>query len=447
MNSWIHQADEESKALTNARALPWSPRSGKTKAAVRSARRASLELGLHRFLVVGTTLALWDTWTSELREEWPEAKVLNLAGGSVPERIALLGREMPSEGPVVILVNWEALDRLNPALKALKPEIQGVVADEAHMAKRPGTRRAVALHAWHKAPWKRIMTGTMTPRNYADIYSQWKFLNPSRFGTSQEKFRERFCVMHPKFPGKVIAYQNLDELHRLVALDATVVDRRTVLGTPHELDVPVFVPLPPKIRKLYDELKREHTMDEVNYPNRIGRNLVLRQLTSGFQMMDGEVKWLHDAKIEGMLSNAREFYDADEPLPIFHQWTAEGDRIEWALREYKDSIVRVNGDVPVKRRLEIKKAFQEGKVAFAIWQEATDTQGISLAAADACMFYSQSYNFGTVKQAYDRIWKPEGMLRRLWIRCLGTVDDDVWSETKAKRDASERFEQGIQNAK
>lgn len=443
---WKHQLDEVSHALDPARALPWSPRSGKTKALVCSMKAAYEAYHFDRWLVIGTTLALHTQWADELADEWTEAIVINLAGGSVPARIALLSQIEAYKGPLVVLVNWEALDALNPAIdRFLRPE--GVVADEAHNAKRPGAKRSVALHHWAKARWRRTATGTLTPKNYTDIYSQWKFLNPARFGTNQEKFRERYCIMDSRFPGRVKGYVRLDELHRLVALDATVIDRRTVRGAPHELDVPVTVPLPPAARKLYEQLARKHILLGVNYPNRMSRSLAKRQLTSGYQQLDGQVKWIHNAKIEACEQNAQEFFEAQEPLVIFYQWDPEGDRLQSALQpRLVGTFARVDGNVSIKRRIEIQRAFQRGDLSTVLWQEQTDTQGISLSAADACLFYSHSYNFGTVKQARDRIWKDAGMLRYLYLRCPNTVDDDVWDNVINKQGSSERFEQGVMSA-
>lgn len=459
-----YQLEEVKKALHPARVLPWPPRTGKTRALVDSMRIAMYKLGLRRILVIAPKLASREVWQEEIQDAFTLAdmpRVLCLVDGPTPKRAEAIEDEINADypnaerWPCVIFVNPEALHTLLPVIKKWSPD--GVIADELHKFKRAGAQRSRALRSLGSTPWRRGASGTLTPRNYLDVYSQWLFVNPERFGTRLDKFRERYVISDTRYPNRVLGYINLDELHNKVALDGTPVSRDAV-GIPHEQTIIERITLSPAEMARYRKLAKQHEVEledvTLSIPHRLSRVTALQQLASGYTP-DG--KWIHKEKIDATCDLCQQFYESGEPIVVFYNFTVEGDELVRNLRlftERPDEVAYVNGRTSLDARVSILKRFgvsagsgqlRDGP-SIIVWQQSTDTQGISLAAANSCIFYSYNWNYDTVKQARDRIWKPEGSLKYIFMCVRGTIDEDILKGLDVKEDSSERFLSAVTEA-
>ena len=205
---WEHQRHEVDEHWSDpARALWFEPRTGKTRTTVEQVRRLIDERGVNRILVVGPIMALRMSWVQELRTLG--VATYDLTQGKLADRAKTLQGLRPYEDcplPRVVLVNYEALKALEPALLKWAPQV--VIADEAHLIKSPSAIRTRAMVKLGKqAAYRRALTGTPTPRSYTDLYAQFLFLDPTIFGTSKKRFENELCWMHPQWRSKVVGYK------------------------------------------------------------------------------------------------------------------------------------------------------------------------------------------------------------------------------------------------
>lgn len=94
----------------------------------------------------------------------------------------------------VAVINYESTWRLEKELAAWKPNL--IIADEGHKIKTHNISASKAMHRLGaKAGYRLLLTGTPVTNKAIDLFSQYKFLDPSVFGNSYYTFRNRYFDM------------------------------------------------------------------------------------------------------------------------------------------------------------------------------------------------------------------------------------------------------------
>lgn len=225
--------------------------------------------------------AVQHQWAKQLRvfrPEFPDATVLD---GSALQRRKGLASFAPEHAGAVLIVSYDQLplhSRLAPygAIK-LPPEHKAekelnaipwhnVIADEAHRMFNPKTR-------WTRAGWwlgqhaarRLALTGTPSENSPLDFWALLHFVAPEEW-PSRSKAQSYYMTSTPGFFGGVevtgLRWDRRDEWDRLTA--RRFLRRSKALVLP-ELPAKVYeerrVALPPKIRKVYEELRNESILD------------------------------------------------------------------------------------------------------------------------------------------------------------------------------------------
>ena len=94
-----------------------------------------------------------------------------------------------------------------------------------------------------------------------DIYSQYRALDKSIYGTSYTRFKARYAVMGGWSNTQVVDYQNQQEMTAKFYSIAYRVNATDVLDLPPLLSVTRTCELGPKARKLYRTLERDFIAD------------------------------------------------------------------------------------------------------------------------------------------------------------------------------------------
>lgn len=439
MDNWKHQQDEVNDHTHEpARALFWQARTGKTRTIVK-------QLAIKKFsrvLVTAPIMALRMSWKKELGA-LENVSVVDLTQGSTVKRTAAIA-EIPKGARVVLLVNIEALTALEPAL--LKFKAEAIVVDEAHLIKNASAQRTVTLNRLgRKAVWRRILTGTPTPRNYIDLYSQFKFLDPDVFGTSKNVFLDNYCTMHPHWHHQVIGYKNLPDLERRMKTRATRVLRDDCFDIPNILEITRAITLPPSVVEAYRKLVKAQKIEieginnqdvTINGTNRLARFTKLQQLTSGFAGSDNGAVWVHREKIAAIVDELSEHVENGEYVVVSYRFRAEGIELENTISKFfgDDAIVeRLSGDTPQRDRERITAPFdisarstgasvRRETSRILIVQEQVGGLGISLAKADHMIVASASADAAAHDQMRDRIWAPSKKITYTYMMVPGTID-------------------------
>ena len=112
-------------------------------------------------------------------------------------------------------------------------------------------------------------------------------------------------------------------------------------------------------------------------------------------------------------------------------------------KEYGDeSIVQYYGAVSVDERNEAIERFQKDPdTRFFVGNPQTGSMGITLTAASAVVYYSNSYNLEHRLQSEDRAHRIGQDKNVLYVdlRCKGTVDEKIIKALKSKKNIAQQI--------
>lgn len=438
-NLWDWQQEELCHALDPSRAFFWDPRTGKTREAVLHIYRLAAERSVRKVLVVAPQLVCQEVWEDELDALGFDH--FNLYSGRLEDRRDLLKLLKDYSRTAVVLVNWDTLYLLVEDLIKWGPEL--VVADELHYAMSAGSKRSRALQRLGKlAKYRRGLTGTPTPKHYIDLYSQYKFLDPSIFGTSKAKFLDRYVDLD--FWGRPARYKNLPELRSKMFSIASRVDRGKVWGDRPPQEITRRIELPAVARRLYDNLVTELVGKygglEIDATHKLTQLIRCQQLSAGFVADNGVVKWVHTAKIDAAIEELRDLLDSGQKVVIFYHFHPEGLAYEAAIiKEFgASSVARIGGDTPPASRHTFQERFRstaDDAPSIMLMQDSLGV-GISLKSASYAIRTSYPLSFDHFKQSNDRIYEPGKPLTYINLHAPDTVDEFARDVVTTKHTAS-----------
>lgn len=416
---WPHQAREVADhGYDKARFLAWDPRTGKTRTILEEA----LLWGGNILVVCPKTAAL--TWFDELGMRG--LSYTDLVSGSLEDRARLL--EMPVRAGVLpnlhfAIVNYDALYALEKVILKYFPP-KAVVFDEAHKIKSPGSKRTRASNRIaEKARYTRALTGTPTPKDYRDLYSQCKALDGGAlFGVRVRDFEARYCNIEwigGRYP-KLVGYRNLDELRRKwnsIASRVTEKDAFGIQPTPRTLVR--HVEFSPAQSERYYQLTRNFILDGVRHPHILARLSTAQQLT-----------W--PVKVEMVVADVEASAEAGQKTVVFYQYVEEGQAIFEAIKD--TSVARIGGDTSLKLRGELLDRFNNGPFNCLVVQQQAMGEGVPI-HADAAIFPSPDANFATHFQCQKRIFVPGKQPTYIYPMVPHTVDGFFMSILSRKSDA------------
>lgn len=430
-----HQLKSLRRGLrTGLMGLLWEPGTGKSKAIVDWVCALHMQGRLDRILIV-CPLSVIGVWEDEFDLHAPIKYRVHLFDKSdkvLPE---------PKSGILqIIVVNYDLVWRRQELVKKYDP--QCVVADESHKIKKASARRSRYMRKLNGTQFKAILTGTPTPKSFLDLYSQWVFFNPKRFGTRVEDYKDEYIRYGGYMKHQVKGYKNVDQLNRKVREDASIVLEDVLnLQEPRYQRVPVQ--LEPAAWKAYEkmafelflELKNGEVSDAKNVAVKILR---LQQITGGWIKSDeGNIHQISSAKIDALNERMENLFDADKAVVVFARFKPELDAITALGTKFDVPTYVLRGGVGREERDTSRRAFQAGSGArLFLAQIQAGGLGITLHSSHEGIFYSVTYALDEYIQACKRLQRKGqvNQVRYQHIVARSTVDIDLYSSLQAKED-------------
>lgn len=428
-------------------ALLMDPRLGKTRIDIAVTGYRFNRGEVLRWVIICPAIAR-DVWKIELQNTLGLPYQVTVIEGKSDERKGLL-RNWGQPGVLSILImNPEATWRLKKLLYKSNPD--KVTVDESHRIKNHAAKQSTTLHTLAKrASFRTIMTGTpmATP---TDIFSQFKFLDSSIFGTkwkrgrfdNEDGFLERYVATYGTGGFKPKTFKNLDELGQKVASVSFQLTRKQAGGFPQEhyqdIRFPLTNPALKNYKEMFEHLKTEvqtvQGSEEVVADIILTRLLRLQQITSGFlPSVEGDIPLGQDRIIA--LKGLMEEYPTDEPLVILCRYHYELQAISGLMPHIGRTVGTISGRIPMSERDRIKHSFQNGTINTVAAQVRSVGIAIDLSRASTAIFYSTPSSFIDYEQAKARIISREGgRISILHLVASGTVDEDVVSSIKERGD-------------
>lgn len=355
---------------------------------------------------------------------------------------------------LIAVINYEATHRegIFEALEGYAADL--IVCDESQRIKNPRAAQSRAVQMLgDNAACRLILSGTPVQNSVIDLYSQYRFLDPSVFGTNFYAFRNRYCQMGGYGGHEIVGFQHMDELTRKEHSIALRVTKAECLDLPGQTFVRRYVQLEPAARRLYTQIARA-SCAELENGEHVTASIVLTkllrlmQLTGGFIQADGGglPRPAGSAKLDALADILEDYVqEAGQKLVVFARFRPEIAAICQLLEQRGLRYGRIDGEVPMDQRGAIVEAFQQDPgVKVFVAQIQTAGLGITLHAASAAVFYSLDFNYANYAQALARIHRIGQAQPVTYIHLLAehTVDDQVLDALERKEDLARTIVDG-----
>ncbi len=391
-------------------------------------------------MLIVAPLSILSVWEAEFAQFAAFDYALAVLTGDGAKKADTL-RHMNGTALQVAVVNYESAWRMERELSAWGPDL--IVCDEGHKIKTHNISASKAMHRLGaKAGYRLLLTGTLITNKAIDVFSPYKFLNPTIFGTSFYAFRSRYFDMvgygnHTPVLKKSMEAELSARLHS-IAYRAAKAD---CLDLPETTDVVRQVELEPAARKIYRSLVKESFAElasgEVTAPNVLTRLLRLSQLTGGFLGNDenAAVQQISSAKLSAMEDILDSAVAEGQKLVIIARFLPE---IRAICKELDGRGLRyacITGEVQ-DRAAQVAQFQNDPDVPVFVGQIATAGLGLTLTAASTMVFYSLDYSMSNYEQAKARIHRVGQRNPCTYIHLIakGTVDEKVLTALRNKAD-------------
>lgn len=464
-----HQVAAIKKLLENGwgGALLMEPRTGKTKVVIDYASILHQAGKVNRVLIVGPVVAA-GVWKTQLEENCPH-KYTFLHWDRRSRAQQKKGETNRHYQPLppfgqdrldFVFLNYDAFSTpgvkrqnrrgdivrsktrggrfdMKRAIKNWQPQL--IVLDESHRIKSPSAKKSLALHSLQRVPeYRVIMTGTVVTKSKRlfDVYSQWKFLNPARFGgTNFGDFKARYgrWVAKDRYT-QWIGNRNEDELHSLIHLDSFSVTRDECYDLPKQTVQVIPVPLE-ESAETYDQMAEDmvariHTGEITEASIRLVQRLRLQQITSGLskttpsvQYPEGRLVVIGSEKLRAIQSRLEDLMEADEKVVIGALFKADIARLQALLKKMKIPTFTIQGGMKDRDREYAWRQFPKvnGGAVF-IGQPAAAGEAIDLSCASILQWYSLPSSWVQYRQFTDRIALSDRPVFIEYFLAEGTID-------------------------
>lgn len=425
--SWAHQDRAWAFLREHKVALLHLPMgSGKTRIAAEELAKP----GHTPALILTRSKVIEDgVWDRELGRVEIEALPLT---GPIVYRANSLAQWMAAGMCGAVVVNYEGCWREPLATAILRIPWRTVIADEQHHLKAAGSKVSRFAARLNTVPYRIGLSGTPMAHSPLDVYGQFRFLEPSIYGTNFNRFRNRYAVMGGFQGHQVIGYQNQAEfMRRYWLVTFQVKDDELAYSLPEDFDIPLVHDLPSSVKQLYHELETEFWAEvgssSVTIANAAVKVLRLQQLAAGHIRDDeGTVKTIHQARADA-LASWMEDVDPSEPVVVFCRFRHDLDAIANVCASLSRSYAEVSG------RTDDLTIWKEGKRTVLGVQIQAGGEGINLTRAALGVYYSVGHSLSDYLQSRARLVRPGQTrpVRFYHLTARGTVDNRVYASLKA----------------
>lgn len=473
-----HQVAAVKKLLSTGwgGALLMSPRTGKTKTTIDYGSILHAAGKVNRILIFAP-VSVMGVWEREIAAHCP-----------FPSRVTIWDKEGRKEQPLPrfgddvldwVIINYDALstpgkivryDDYGNAVRSTKRggrydiykhlerwQPQLIVLDESHRIKSPSAKKSRMLHKLGKvADYRVILTGTVVTKKKRifDVYSQWKFLNPTRFSANGKpltfaEFKEYFGVWIKRDGWQQwLKNKHEDVLHQLIHQDSFAIDRGECFDLPERTNQIIPITLY-ESAPYYDQMAEEmvariHTGEITEASIKLVQTLRLRQITSGIaktepseEYPEGRLVRVGHEKLEAMREILSDLFEADEKVVVGAHFVGDILAIQKMCQELKVKCFVLRGGVKRRQRDADIEAFRkmDGPACFVAQPQAASL-GIDLSTASICVWFSMTPSYVDFTQFEDRIALSDRPTTFMYLIAQGTVDEVLYETLQQDGDVA-----------
>lgn len=398
-----HQKETASFLSLRKRAFCFNEQGTGKTASVIWAADYLIKAGLiKRVLVICPLSIMQSAWQQDLFKFAVHRRV-DVAYGDAKKR-----NKIANSNAEFVIINYDGLPSI--AEDAIKNNLFDlIVIDEANAYKNVQTKRWKLMrklvtdktHLW-------MLTGTPAAQTPTDAYGLGKLCVPDRaprfFGDFRESVMQNFGMYRwePRPDAEKIVHELLQPAIRF--------EKKDCLDLPDVTFVEREAPLTPTQRKYYKELKDQMLLEtageEISTVNAAARMNKLLQISCGTVYSDSGAVVEFD--VSSRLNVVEEVIEeASHKVLVFAPFRHAIEMLHAHLTKAGIACDVIHGDVPVRKRTDIFKRFQEkNDLKVLVIQPQAASHGVTLTAANVIVWYAPVTSTETYLQANARIDRP-----------------------------------------
>lgn len=420
---------------------------------------AVYQIGAIRKVLIVSPASVCSVWEKELCETAAFPFTCKVMFGGKKARLKALSdlEKQCCQKLKVAVINIESVwrDGIFEALQGYDADL--IVCDESQRIKTHNAKQSKAMHRLgDMAKYKLILSGTPVQNNAIDIWSQYRFLDRTVFGDSYYAFRERYAVMGGFNNKQITGYRDMDELVRKEHSIAFRITKEEAVDLPEQTFEVRYVGMPAKERKLYEKIRKDSITElesggKVTAATVLTKLLRLQQLAGGFLVKDSNeedsnraAEQVSTAKLDALKDIIMDYVvESGKKLVVFARFIPEVNAIlklaEKILPKNKKPVA-MYGSIKKSERGSIVEQFQaDPDTVLFVGQIDTAGTGITLTAADTCVYYSKNFNYATYEQSLSRIHRIGQKNRCTYIDLVvgDSVDEKINIALRKKENLAE----------
>lgn len=410
---------------------------GKTKAALWAWDYLRSNNLCGKMLVLAPLSTLNFTWGREILQTLPHRKFVVLHGDK-KRRIARLN----DPDAEIFIINHDGLKVIQAEL-AKRTDINVLVIDELAVYRSGKSDRSKALRKLAASMgWCWGMTGSPIPNSPTDVWAQAMIVTPHTVPSRFTRFRDNLMVPVTQF--KFVPKDDAVERAFEVLQPAVRFTLDDVVELPECIERTVDVDLGDKQAKVYKALVSQCYAavqnQEITAANAGAVMNKLLQVSTGWvYTKDRSIIPLDNAKrIEALIDGVNA---TDRKVLVFVPFKHALAGISEALTSEGIEHATVSGDTSANERSHIFHAFQNtNKYRVIAAHPECLAHGITLTAADVCIWFSPITSLEIFDQANHRIRRVGQRHRQQIIMLQGTpVERRIYAMLRAKQAVQTRF--------
>jgi SNF2 family DNA or RNA helicase len=376
-----------------------------------------------RVLVICPLSIMKSAWQQDLFK-FAIHRTVDIAYGSARKRKEIIGGAAE-----FVVINFDGVGIVKNEI--IDGEFDLIVVDEASAYKNAQTERWKTLRDINKSVkglW--MLTGTPAAQSPVDAYGLAKLINPKGvppfFGQYRDSVMNKITMF--KWAPKPTANQTV---HRILQ-PAIRFEKAQCLDLPPVTFADRDAPLTPQQLAYYKVLLKEMLIEaageEVSAVNAAAKTNKLLQISGGAVYTD--TREVLEFDVSNRLNVVQEIIDeCSHKVLVFVPFTHTIELLKKHLTKNQIACEVINGAVPVNRRSDIVKNFQEQPtIKVLIIQPQAASHGLTLTAADTIIWYAPCTSVETYLQANARIDRPGQVNPMTIYHIMGsTVERKIYS--------------------
>ena len=334
-------------------------------------------------------------WENEIARFTPQLKIGVYYG---------INRDFKSLEDIQVILTTYGTVR-NDIENLMKHKFEIIVLDESQNIKNINSQTTKAVLLLNAK--KRIaLSGTPIENNLLELYSLFRFLNPSMFGTVQ-MFTNNYIVPIQKYSDT----STIKELRKKIyPFLLRRVKKEVLKDLPDKIEKLIYVDMNDEHRKYYEE-RRKYFYSMLEKNNTVNGEVdkffvlqainELRHIVSSPEIDDRKII---SSKKEVLMENIIEAIENGHKVLVFVNYLSSIERICESLKENKIKFLKMTGQTKDRQSL-VDKFQNDSRYKAFVMTLKTGGVGLNLVSADTIFIYDPWWNKTIENQAIDRAYR------------------------------------------